>query len=75
MTPSLADKVIEEMPAIMTRVYSKYFSVNEIKQLTAMFKVPIAKKFRELAPDIMRETMQEAQKIYENYMKNHPGTY
>lgn len=61
----------DQMPDIMTRIYSKYLTTSEIKQATALAKTPCLKKFNEKTPDITKETLEVTQQIIMDYFKNH----
>lgn len=58
------------LPDIMTRIFSKYFTIDEIKHVTELSKLPIAKKVRDKQLPIAQEINEKIQKIVENYMKN-----
>lgn len=66
------DAYWEGAPDMIVRVYSKYFTTSEIKQLTALAKMPCSKKFRDKTPAITQDAQNEARSIAENYVKNHP---
>ena len=67
MTPDLVNAILDRLPRIMTNIYSKYFSVNDIKQLTIMEKIPVFKKYREKEVEITKEIMKEVQKMIRDY--------
>ncbi len=58
------------LPDIMVRVYSKYFTIADIKQLTDLAKMPIMKKFSEKTPAITQDTMSVTQEIMMDYFKD-----
>ena len=55
------NQLIEKMPDKMVDIYSKYFTLDEIKQLTELNKNEIQIKTRKLQPQISQELMQEGQ--------------
>lgn len=65
------DEIIKKMPMLMTKIYSKYFNVDEIKQLTLKEQLPIVKKFHEREVDMTTEIMKETENIVEEYYKTH----
>jgi hypothetical protein len=58
-----------QMPDIMVRIYSKYFTTNEIKQAIALEKTPCLKKFIEKTPAITQDTLEETGKITKDIME------
>ena len=55
------NQLIEKMPDKMVDIYSKYFTLDEIKQLTEINKTEIQTKIRNLQPQISQDLMQEGQ--------------
>lgn len=58
------------LPDITTRIFSKYFTVDEIKHVTELSKLPIAKKMRDKQLPMAQEINEKIQKIIEDYMKS-----
>ena len=56
-------KLSDHMPDMMIRIYSKYFTTNEIKQAIALAKTPCLKKFNEKTPAITQDTLEETQQL------------
>lgn len=50
-------QVAQEMENIMAQMYGKYFTVNEIKAITAFYKSPAGKKAMNVMPQMMQEAM------------------
>lgn len=59
----------EQMPKLMIRNYSKYFTTSEIKQATALAKTPCLKKFNEKIPAITQDTLEETNQITKEIME------
>ena len=62
------DQLYEALPEFMTKIYSKYFTIDDIKHLTELSNQPISKKFRQETPGITEEIMIESQKLMEAFM-------
>ncbi len=58
-----------QMPDIIVRIYSKYFTTNEIKQAIALAKTPCSKKFNEKTPAITQDTLEETGKITKDILE------
>lgn len=56
-------QMMEELFAEIAPLYSRHFTVAEIKQMSAFYKTPVGKKMLSLTPQIMSESMQISQKI------------
>lgn len=59
-----------EMPDMMVRIYSQYFTASEIKQVAALSVIPCMKKFNEMTPAITQDTIAITQEIVMEYFKN-----
>lgn len=57
------DNLSDHMPDMMIRIYSKYFTTNEIKQAIALAKTPCLKKFSEKTIAITQDTLEETQQL------------
>ena len=49
---------IEDLLDLLTPIYQKHMSQDEIKAITAFYQTPAGKKFAEKTPLIMQESMQ-----------------
>ena len=65
---SKLDLLYEALPEFMTKIYSKYFTIDDIKHLTELSNQPISKKFRQETPGITEEIMIESQRLMEAFM-------
>lgn len=54
---------------VMTSIYSKYFSVDEVKHLTELSKLPISVKARKETPAIQQEISAAMRSVIMNHMK------
>lgn len=61
------DDLYEKMPDMMTTIFSKYYTVDDIKHLTELSNKPISKKFRQETPAITQEAMNKSQKLIEEF--------
>ena len=52
-------EVIQGMESIMARMYTKNFSVDEVKAITAFYVSPAGKKTLTILPQMMQQTMPE----------------
>lgn len=59
-----------EMPDMMVRIYSQYFTTSEIQQAAALSAIPCMKKFIEMTPAISQDTIAVTQEIIMEYFKN-----
>ncbi len=50
-------QVAQEMENIMAQLYGKYFTLSEIKAITAFYKSPAGKKAMNVMPQMMQEAM------------------
>lgn len=59
-------------PDMTVKIYSKYFSITDVKQLTALAKIPCFRKFRKNNAAIVEGMVNEAQNLAKEYEKDHP---
>jgi len=58
------------LPGMMMRIFSKYFTVDEIKHATELGKLPISKKFREKQIPMAKEMNEKMQKIVMDHLNS-----
>lgn len=61
MVEAMIDELVGKMPDKMVEIYSKYFSLDEIKELSKVNNNEINKKLIRLTPQINQDLMQEGQ--------------
>ena len=59
--PKVADETVERMYPI----YAKYYTPDEIRQITAFYKTPVGAKSLNLTPQIIGESMQAGFSIFQ----------
>lgn len=55
--------VITEMEAAVTDLYARYFTADEVKQITAYYRTPIGAKSLQVMPHVMAESMAISQRV------------
>ncbi len=48
---------LDDLAEMLTPIYSKYLTVDDIKSMIAFFKTPVGKKYAKNTPLIMQESM------------------
>ena len=56
-------KLMDELMAEMTPLYTKHFSADELRAMTAFYRSPVGVKVMQSMPQIMGESMQISQRV------------
>lgn len=64
LTEVLADPtLIEELSAEMVPLYARYYTVQEVEQLTAFYRTPLGRKMLATMPQLSAESMAISQRV------------
>lgn len=66
---TLFNKIWDRLLNDYANIYSKYYTLDEIKQLCEFYKTPLGKKFTIYSSDISRDTMGAMQKYNNDITK------
>ena len=67
---NIDDALYNQLPDLMVKIYSKYFTQSEIEKLMELHQLPSTVKFRKKAPEFAQDTMDVTQTIMMNYLQN-----
>jgi uncharacterized protein len=56
-------KMMEELMAEMAPLYTRHFSAEELRAMTAFYRTPVGAKMLQTMPQIMGESMQISQRV------------